>query len=318
VTEAEEHLHQLLALASEDVPREAGGHEGLLRGVLTRRARARRARRRLLTSAATTGVLTAALVILMSAATARLPGTSVTRHPTSPEAALTAVTLAAAETAVQTYQVQATFTYTGPRGVSISPSRVTLTGEFDPASGLGEVSGPRDIRWTGGYAYVYVGHNPAFAAKPWIRVDESAVRVLSSRRLGLGDLVAGRIGPQGLLEWLRSASQVTAVGPAAGPGWTGTRYAVRARTTVGYYAGETDTGTVDVDRQGLVRQLDLTQVSKVGADEFGTTVRLAFDDFGLPVAVAAPPLSQTYTGVKALSFAGWSFAATTSSPGPAR
>jgi hypothetical protein len=144
---------------------------------------------------------------------------------------------------------------------------VTLTGEFDSASGLGEVSGPRDIRWTGGYAYVYVGHDPAFAAKPWIRVDESAVRVLSSHRLGLGDLVAGRVGPQGLLEWLRSASQVTAVGPASGPGWNGTRYAVTARAAVGYYGGETDTGTVDVDWHGLVRRLDLTQVSKVGADE---------------------------------------------------
>jgi hypothetical protein len=311
VKEAEEQVRQLLALASEDVPRDAGGQEGLLQGVLARRARARRLRRRLLTSAATASVLTTALAILMSAATARLPGTSVTHQRTSPETALTAVTLAAAETAVQTYQVQATFTYTGPRGWSISPSRVTLAGEFDPASGLGEVSGPRDIRWTGGYAYVWVGHDPAFAAKPWIRVRESAVRVLSVHRLGLGDLVAGRVGPQGLLEWLRSASQVRAVSPASGPGWTGTRYAVRARATVGYYVGETDTGTVDVDRQGLVRRLDITQVSKVGADEFGTTVRLAFDDFGVPVSVAAPPLSQTYTGVSALWFVGWGFTAKT-------
>jgi hypothetical protein len=310
VKEAEDQVRQLLALASEDVPREAGDHEGLLQGVLARRARARRSRRRLLTSAATAGVLTAALAIVMSAATARLPG-SVTRHGTAPESALAAVTLAAAETAVQTYQVQATFTYSGPRGLSSSPGRVTLTGEFDPASGLGEVSGPRDIRWTGGYVYVYVGHDPAVAAKPWIRVRESAVRVLSVHRLGLGDLVGGRVGPQGLLEWLRSASQVTAVGPASGPGWTGTRYAVRARTTVGYYVGETDAGTVDVDRQGLVRRLDITQLSKVGADEFGTTVHLVFDDFGVPVAVAAPPLSQTYTGVKALWFVGWGFTAKT-------
>jgi len=310
VKETEEQVRQLLALASEDVPRDAGGQESLLEGVLARCARARRLRRRLLTSAATASVLTTALAILMSAPTAvRLPGTSVTHHRTLPGSALTAVTLAAAETAVQTYQVQATFTYTVPRGWSISPSRVTLTGEFDPASGLGEVSGPRDIRWTGGYAYVRVGHDPAFGAKSWIRVRESAVRVLSLHRLGLGDLVAGRVGPQGLLEWLRSASQVRAVSPASGPGWTGTRYAVSARTTVGYYVGETDTGTVDVDRQGLVRQLAITQVSKVGADEFGTTVRLVFYDFGAPVSVTAPPLSQIYTGVKALWFIGWSFAA---------
>jgi len=311
VKEAEEQVRQLLALASEDVPQDAGGHEGLLQGALARRARARRLRRRLLTSAATAGVLTTALAILMSTATARLPGTSVTHHGTPPESALTAVTLAAAETAVQTYQVRATFTYTVPRGSGVSPSRVTLTGEFDPASGLGEVSGPRDIRWTGGYAYVRVGHDPAFAAKSWIRVRESAVRVVGLHRLGLGDLVAGRVGPQGLLEWLRSASQVRAVSPASGPGWTGTRYAVRARTTVGYYVGETDTGTVDVDRQGLVRRLDITQVTKVGADEFGTTLRLVFYDFGVPVSVTAPPPSQTYAGVKALWFVGWGFAAKT-------
>jgi hypothetical protein len=310
VRETEEQVRQLLALASEDVPQGARGQGVLLEGVLARSARARRARRRLLTSAATASVLTAALAILMSGATAvRLPGASSTHYGNPPESALTAVTLAAAETAVQTYQVQATFTYTGPRGWRISPSLVTLTGEFDPARGLGEVSGTRDIRWAGGYAYVYAGHDPAFGAKPWIRVRESAVRVLSSRRLGLGDLVAGRVGPQGLLEWLRSATQVRAVGPASGPGWTGTRYAVSGRATVGYYVGETDAGTVDVDRQGLVRRLDITQVSKVGADRFGTTVRLAFDDFGVPVAVAAPPLSQTYTGVKALSFTGWGFAA---------
>jgi hypothetical protein len=311
VTEAEEQVRQLLALASEDVPRDAGGHEGLLQGVLARRARARRLRRRLLTSAATAGVLTTALAVLMSTATARLPGTSVTHQGTPPESALTAVTLAAAQTAVQTYQVRATFTYTVPRGSSISPRRVTLTGEFDPASGLGEVSGPRDIRWAGGYAYVRVGHDPAFAARSWIRVRESAVRVVSLHRLGLGDLVAGRVGPQGLLEWLRSASQVRAVSPASGPGWAGTRYAVRARTTVGYYFGETDTGTVDVDRQGLVRRLNITQVTKVGADEFGTTVRLVFHGFGVPVSVTAPPLRQTYTGVKALWFVGWGFAAKT-------
>jgi len=68
---------------------------------------------------------------------------------------------------------------------------------------------------------------------------------------------------------------------------------------------------VDVDRQGLVRRLDITQVTKVGADEFGTTLRLVFYDFGVPVSVTAPPPSQTYTGVKALWFVGWGFAAKT-------
>jgi hypothetical protein len=293
--------------------------EGLLEGALARRALARRARaRRLLASAATVSALTAALAILMSGPTAvRLPGTSVTLPGsvvtlpgTLPESALVAVTRAAARTAAQTYRVQATFTYTVPRGWSISPSRVTFTGEFDPARGVGEVSGLRDIRWTGGYVYIRVAPNPAFGGRSWIRAPESAVRALSlsPRRLSLGDLVTGTVGPQGLLEWLRSASEVRAAGPASGPGWTGTRYAVRARAPFGYGASETDTGTVGVDRQGLVRQLGITQLSKVGTVEFGTTVRLMFSDFGAPVSVTAPPLSQTYTGVKALWFSGWKFA----------
>ena len=55
---------------------------------------------------------------------------------------------------------------------------MTLTGAFDRASGVGEVSGPRDIRWIGGYAYVWAGHDPAFAATA--RVLDWAVASVSS------------------------------------------------------------------------------------------------------------------------------------------
>ncbi len=50
------------------------------------------------------------------------------------------------------------------------------------------------------------------------------------------------------------------------------------------------TGTVDVDPQGRVRQLD-------GLDSFMGTVRkvaITFGDFGLPVSVSPPPASETW------------------------
>ena len=50
-------------------------------------------------------------------------------------------------------------------------------------------------------------------------------------------------------------------------------------------------GTVDVDQQGRVRQLD-------ALESFGQTVRkveITFEDFGVPVLVSAPPASETFT-----------------------
>ncbi len=49
-------------------------------------------------------------------------------------------------------------------------------------------------------------------------------------------------------------------------------------------------GTVDVDQQGRVRQLDATEA-------IGNTVRkvqMTFGDFGLPVSVSASPASETF------------------------
>jgi hypothetical protein len=55
-------------------------------------------------------------------------------------------------------------------------------------------------------------------------------------------------------------------------------------TTVGL------SGTIDVDRQGRVRQLD-------AVESFMGTVRkveITFGDFGLPVSVSPPPAGQTF------------------------
>jgi hypothetical protein len=50
------------------------------------------------------------------------------------------------------------------------------------------------------------------------------------------------------------------------------------------------TGTVDVGRQGLVRQVD-------AVESFARTVRkikITFAGFGLPVPVSPPPASRTF------------------------
>jgi hypothetical protein len=56
------------------------------------------------------------------------------------------------------------------------------------------------------------------------------------------------------------------------------------------------TGTVDVDRQGRVRNLDATEMLGYPGQApmgLGTGIRLAFGSFGAPVSVTAPPASET-------------------------
>lgn len=113
----------------------------------------------------------------------------------------------------------------------------------------------------------------------------------------LGTILTGleQFSPQdllALLALLESATQVRETGPASGPGWTGTAYTFAA--TMGLpgalHMVLGISGTVDVDRQGRVRQLDATEA-------IGNTVRKAqmtFGDFGLPVSVSAPPASETF------------------------
>jgi hypothetical protein len=104
--------------------------------------------------------------------------------------------------------------------------------------------------------------------------------------------------PQGLLALLRMATTVRADGTASGAGWTGTRYSFSVTAgKQGLLPGDPNemvtavTGTIDVDQQGLVRDLRVTQhVAGQGTPDI--TNVMTFSDFGEHVAVAAPPASQ--------------------------
>ena len=110
--------------------------------------------------------------------------------------------------------------------------------------------------------------------------------------LGVFPGFLGQVDPQDLLGLLQSATDVRETGPASGPGWTGSGYSFTVATKLNgpLHTPVSLRGTVDVDQQGRVRQLD-------GQASFATTVsqvEITFGDFGLPVSVSPPPASQTW------------------------
>jgi hypothetical protein len=287
MNDAEERVRELLALATEDIP---PGID-LLRGL-----RARRARAHARASAAAAGALAAVLAAVLAGTSAvRLPAGTPPSTGRAPSA-LAAVIEAANRTAATSYQVSATYSFWVTPPNTISPAQMTATGMFDPTHGVAEVSGPYfpSIRWVAGYVYLRIGYD----GKPWVRFPESALHVTPGQPgLSVGPLAVAQENPQSLLAQLKSASQVRTVGPASGPGWTGTRYGFKSRSAFGYEAEISIAGTVDVDQQGRVRRLDATEVlGYPGQDqmEFRTGIRLAFGGFGAPVSVTAPPASETY------------------------
>lgn len=255
----------------------------LLRGVRERQARGRRSpprpRMRALVSAGAVAVVGggAVLATTLTAAVATAPS------------ALAAVSTAAARTSAQSFRV----TVQGGPG----SQRLQVAGEFNPALGIGEETGP------GGFALIYTRQYiyeriskglPGTGGKTWLRVPEltglprNPVKLLTASAL-----TVAQANPENLLAMLKSAGTVTREGPASGPGWTGTAYSFTASGTP---AGAV-TGTVDVDRQGRVRDLAATVSSRQPGDQGVQEVRvdIAFGDFGLPVSVTSPPAREVYT-----------------------
>jgi hypothetical protein len=217
------------------------------------------------------------------------------------------VTHAAARTAAASYTVRSDQKIVDIGGLRSKPW-ATAYGEFDPVHEVGEFTDNlgAQIRWVGGSTYVFLTDDlraayqrigpPVPAGVSW---EQLAGLPLPSRgsptALGMLSVFPGFLGsvdPQDLLALLQSATDVRETGPASGPGWTGTAYSFTVATKLN---GPVHTpvglrGTVDVDQQGRVRQLD-------GQASFATTVsqvEITFGDFGRPVSVSPPPASQTW------------------------
>lgn len=291
MNDADQDMRATLLAGSDDVP---PGID-LLRGVREQAAARHRRRRRmrvLVPAAAVAGVVAAAATLL---------GTSVT----SPPSALAAVTSAMVKTSAQSYR----FTMNG--SLTLPSIRLTqhfaLTGAIDPRHERGTelvTGGPlrgthnyvtERLRFIGKNLYTWVSPASGLGSvgKPW---DEAPIPAPDTRASPGSELRGNTfeqpISPAELLGVLRSAAAVRYLGPASGPGWTGSKYAFTAHPARS--PAVTVAGTVDVDQQGRVRSLDtITTVrTRYRTPAQTETEALTFGDFGSPVQVTAPPASQ--------------------------
>jgi hypothetical protein len=286
--ETEQEVRALLAAATADIP---PGID-LVRGVQARRS-ARRIRSQITLSAAGAVVAAAAVLITLTLVQA-------------PPSALAQLTSAVSRTAGQSYYFSATKTQVMlPSSGGTITSRTEFSGAFDPARRVGEETTRTgaQMRFIGSYVYVNlaaVGDPSGLpGGKSWVRLPSlplwAPVTASGQLRLTAGLLSVVETNPQDLFALFQSVSQVNRQGSVSGPGWTGTRYtfSVAFVLTAGrrVLTGHA-TGSIDVDQQGRVRQLDAvyTVPAIAPARLRQGTVEMTFNDFGAPVSVTAPPV----------------------------
>jgi hypothetical protein len=270
----------LLLAAGDTIP--ASSAEDLLADVRATRTRTRR-RTRIAVSLGTATALAGGALAGVVATTA-----------TSVQSAYAAITAAAAVTSGQSFRMTLSL---GLPDIIMGPRyRPNIeTGQFDPARKTGELTvGEGQILWTGGWQYTRSPH-PAAPGKPWLAVRAQptlSIFGLTESFTGPGGALpagdASSVTPQSLLGLLKAARDVRADGQASGPGWTGTKY------EFSYPGG---TGSVAVDRQGRVRELDLSITTYYGTDHAShlratTRVSVGFSDFGVPVHITPPPAGE--------------------------
>jgi hypothetical protein len=243
----------------------------------------RRARRRrvLLPSLAT-------LVVAGLLAAAAITASTVTG--TAPASAQARVAAAVTRLSQEGYRVRARLSG------SKEGWRVNLSdGVFDPTSGAVRmvVISPDKGHVTihvGGEVYIQiVGRQPG--------VPPSARWLLRGSQKGSGTLKLADFGrvalqnPQQVLGWARSAGDVRELGPVAGDGWSGRRYAFTLTERFSRV-----TGTVDVDTAGRVHRLEFTSRAWDTAHGVAGTIHgvLEFRDFGTRERVTIPPANQVF------------------------
>jgi hypothetical protein len=293
MSDNDQQVRTLFAAAADDIP---PGID-LLRGFRSRRS-ARRVRVRVALASAAAGVVAVAAVITLTIAQA--------------PSALAQLTSAVSRTTGQSYRFGATITQVPLRPDAVRPGPVThtISGVFDPPQKVGEetISSSGQVRFVGAYAYLptgKVGKSGLLAGKPWLKVPSPALwsplTANQQLRVSAGVLSLVETSPQNLFALLKSVSTVDREGSVSGPGWTGTRYAFTVSVVFGP-AGSglptvTATGTVDVDQQGRVGDLDAayTLPAIAVAPPERVSVETTFSDFGVPVSVSAPPASEVFT-----------------------
>src|SRR5450755_4426348 len=130
------------------------------------------------------------------------------------------------------------------------------------------------------------------AARVTVLQAPGQVLLVELAQIGFATPDLGQVSPQNLLGLLESATQVSKTGPASGDGWTGTAYSFSSTKDFGgpLHLMLSISGTVDVDQQGRVRQLDADY--SIGKTEW--KVKMTFGEFGVPVSVSAPPASEVF------------------------
>lgn len=173
---------------------------------------------------------------------------------------------------------------------------IAVSGAFDPRHRVGtEVLTTRSkeqpekmqIRFIGRYVYTWVSGTET-VGEPW---NKALVPLAGANGLPSNDpyfygfITDEPVSPAGLSSLLGSAGEVRKAGLADGPGWSGVKYAFTARLPGGK---ESVSGTLDVDQQRRVRKVVMiTRQGKTTVDR-----KITFSDFGAPVPVAAPAVSQ--------------------------
>jgi|SRR5580658_2655425 hypothetical protein len=255
-------------------------------GDAARRARGRRPMR----------VLAAPAVAAVAVAAVAWLAASVSQAP-SP---LAAVKGALAKTSAESYSFTLHSTVTSDGSET---NWGVVFGAFDPGHELGAESVTTlfakhtvraQIRFVGKYVYTRISSGSRLQAigKPWDEAPAAAGRPANSP---YGFVSDRPVSPAEFSGVLRAADTVRDEGHASGRGWAGPRYAFTARLS----DGTSVSGTVYVDQQGRIRRLvTITMEGGVTTDR-----DLTFGDFGAPVLVAAPPVSQ----VKYTSEPYWGF-----------
>ena len=265
-------VRALLVVASGDDPPETD----LLGGVRHRVAR-RRVRRRVL----------AASLATLSTATAIAVASLLVPVGTGTPSAQARVAAAAGRTSTEGYRVRIEYSAADQAGAKTGKWAVT-EGAFDPASRTGRLRTSRnglEVRFVGGMVYMELPATLRARGKRWLSQEHRLELRLDAPALARLTKLAWQ-DPQRELARLRSAAAVRELGPVAGDGWSGRRYAFELANGK-HVVPSRATGTVDVDQAGRVRRLEVVP-QRTGA----TRVVMEFYDYGTRETVLAPPASQ--------------------------